>query len=400
MDVIQTNSSYCGSGKTYDATTAACKGIPEGIMTCIAVPSRRLARQVQHDAERRFPELKPRIACFVSNPQRGQPTIRRITKYLQDCQDGEGALLVVTHAALQMIAHWRNRAQWHLVVDEEITSECHIPVRLKRRETRAALCELFAVRPLDATYSVLEALDHGKITDIRDALYEDQIDELFAPLTMRLLPPSCWDLFVKTAQWQQFVDGKTNRFDVHGLLHPKLLDGFASVRVMAANLEDTLMAAYWRKLRRNMLRVTPKPVTPIGDRLTIKYLPVRRWSKRLRDVVICEKGGTTVGDMYARLCADEARQHDPNPGNHLYITNLDNTDVAFEGLALPSAPHGMNDYQNATVCAIFQRSTGSRRMRHSCSTCLESRSGRSGEPLLHRSRIRQPVEVSSAAWTP
>jgi hypothetical protein len=122
---------------------------------------------------------------------------------------------------------------------------------------------------------------------------------------------------------------------------------------MAANLEDTLMVAYWRRLGRNMLRVAPKPVTPIGDRLTIKYLPVRRWSKRLRDTVVCEEDGTTVGDMYARLCADEARLHDPNPGNHLYVTNLDNVEPGFDGLALPSISHGMNDYQHVTVCAIF-----------------------------------------------
>jgi hypothetical protein len=176
---------------------------------------------------------------------------------------------------------------------------------------------------------------------------------MFAPLTMRLLPSSCWNLFVRTAQWQQFVTGESNRFDVHGLLHPQLLDGFASVKVMAANIEDTLMAAYWRKVGRNMLRVAPKPVTPIGDRLTIKYLPVPKWSKRFRDMVVCEEDGTNVGEMYAQLCAEEARKHDPNAGNHLFITNLDNTDVEFGGMALPPIPHGMNDCQHATVCAIF-----------------------------------------------
>jgi hypothetical protein len=50
--------------------------------------------------------------------------------------------------------------------------------------------------------------------DIRDHLYDVQIDEMFAPLTMRLLPSSCWNLFVRTAQWQQFVTGESNRFDV------------------------------------------------------------------------------------------------------------------------------------------------------------------------------------------
>ena len=36
---------------------------------------------------------------------------------------------------------------------------------------------------------------------------------MFAPLTMRLLPSSCWNLFVKTAQWQEFVTGESNRFE-------------------------------------------------------------------------------------------------------------------------------------------------------------------------------------------
>jgi hypothetical protein len=352
MDVIHTNSSFCGSGKTRDATTTACNGITQHRQTCIAVPSRKLAKQVQRDALERFPELRDKVACFVSNPRKGETSISRITKYLLERQDGQGSLLIITHAALQMVPHWRNKNQWHLVVDEELASECHIPVKLKRAENRVALCNLFFARPEDDTYSVLEAVDHDRIVDIRDTLHDDQIDELFAPLTMRLLPSSCWRLFVKTAQWQEFVSGRTSRFDVHGLLHPRLLDGFASVMVMAANLEDTLMAAYWRKVGRNMLRVAPKPVVPIGDRLTIMYLPVLKWSKRLRDTVICDDG-TTVGEVYAQLCAEQAYKHDPNRANHLYITNLDNTDVEFRGVQLPAIPHGMNDYQQATVCAVF-----------------------------------------------
>ena len=76
MDIIHTNSSFCGSGKTFDATTAACHGITQGKNTCIAVPSRRLAKQVMRDACHRFPELKSRIACFVSNPRKGETANR------------------------------------------------------------------------------------------------------------------------------------------------------------------------------------------------------------------------------------------------------------------------------------------------------------------------------------
>jgi hypothetical protein len=82
MDIIQTNSSFCGSGKTFDAMTAACNGITQGKKTCIAVPSRRLAKQVFRDASREFPEQRARIACLVSNPKKGETAIPRITKYL------------------------------------------------------------------------------------------------------------------------------------------------------------------------------------------------------------------------------------------------------------------------------------------------------------------------------
>jgi hypothetical protein len=37
MDIIHTNSSFCGSGKTFDATTTACHGITQSKKTCIAV---------------------------------------------------------------------------------------------------------------------------------------------------------------------------------------------------------------------------------------------------------------------------------------------------------------------------------------------------------------------------
>ena len=105
----------------------------------------------------------------------------------------EGCLLIITHAALQMVEHWARKREWHLVVDEEINSEVHIPVRLRRPETRAALLGLFRINQFNDVYSALEATDHSRIADIRDHLYDDSIDEMFAPLTMRLLHNSPWN---------------------------------------------------------------------------------------------------------------------------------------------------------------------------------------------------------------
>ena len=72
MDIIHTNSSFCGSGKTFDATTTACHGIAQSKKTCIAVPSRRLAKQVKRDACKRFPELTITHRLLRQQPQEGR----------------------------------------------------------------------------------------------------------------------------------------------------------------------------------------------------------------------------------------------------------------------------------------------------------------------------------------
>ena len=53
-----------------------------------------------------------------------------------------------------------------------------------------------------------------------------------------------------------------------------------------------------------------------------------------------------MGEMYAKLCAEEAKEHDPSAGNQ------DNT-CRVRRHGLPAIPHGMNDYDHATVCANF-----------------------------------------------
>ena len=351
MTVIFIDDGYCGSGKTYRAIQTACQSIiAENRKTVIAVPTRRLARQVQRDGNKQFGGVAKSIKCIVSSVKGAESAISRITKFVMDRE--EGCLLIITHAALQMVEHWARKREWHLVVDEEINSEVHIPVRLRRPETRAALLGLFRINQFNDVYSALEATDHSRIADIRDHLYDDSIDEMFAPLTMRLLHNSPWNLYVKTSAFEEFQSGKTNRFDVHGLLDPRvLLEGFASVRVMAANIHDTLMVKYWKAIGQSTIKVNGKAPVSVGHRLTIKYLPVPKWSKRLRDMIVDEEG-ISVGNMYDALCADAAMEHDPS-GRHMFVTNKDNDDLEFIGNQLPNIPHGMNDQKDRAVCAIF-----------------------------------------------
>ena len=124
---------------------------------------------------------------------------------------------------------------------------------------------------------------------------------------------------------------------------------------MAANIHDTLMVKYWRAIGQSTIRLNGKTPVSVGHRRTIKYLPVPKWSKRLRDTIVDEEEGIPVGKMYDALCAQAAIEHDPS-GRHMFVTNKDNDDLEFIGNQLPNIPHGMND-QN-----------GSRRLRDLFST--------------------------------
>ena len=82
---------------------------------------------------------------------------------------------------------------------------------------------------------------------------------MFGPLTMRLLHNSPWNLYVKASAFEEFQSGKTNRFDVHCLLDPRVLfEGFASVKAMAANIHDTLMVMYWKAIGQSTIKISGK----------------------------------------------------------------------------------------------------------------------------------------------
>ena len=102
-------------------------------------------------------------------------------------------------------------------------------------------------------------------------------------------------------------------------------------------------------------RLNGKTPVSVGHRLTIKYLPVPKWSKRLRDMIVDEEEGISVGNMYDALCAQAAMEHDP-AGRHMFVTNKDNDDLEFIGNQLAEYP------------SRNERPEGSRRVRDLFST--------------------------------
>ena len=268
-----------------------------------------------------------------------------------------GDLLFLTHAGLLRTNYWHRKDTWHLYIDEALDITYFRKFRLK--DHRHLLTGLFDVVAGDARYGELQAHDHGRLAAILADLADDEIHQHFADLVHRLGSPD-WTLFVERDHFERFKKDAVHTLEVHGLLRPQCLDGFASVTFMSANLCELLMYRYW--LACGATFSENKKINAglqyrhhtNGHRLVIKYLSERAWSKSLRDAVVASVDGdtVTVGDMYRSLCTQEAQRHSPDRAP-LWIGNLDLTDEDFDGVRLPNNPMGLNDLTDYTVCAIM-----------------------------------------------
>jgi hypothetical protein len=356
---FRTNAGPTGSGKTYAATAFSCDRISKQIKTAIIQPTIRLCKQSVSDARGRFPELKPKITCIASRPGTNEKVAGRINSYLNS-RDPSGELLYITHAGFLRHEYWHRAKDWHLFIDEVIDVTYYRELRLK--DHRDLLSGLFRLRPFSEKYSVLEAVDHGRLMQVLDAMADDEIYEHFADLISRLLSPH-WNLYVDTTLFARFEAGDVHRLEVHGLLHPSIFDPFASVTLMAANLTDSIMYKYFAEqgCTFNEHKAISRGLRYFehtnGKQLVIKYLSDRKWSKTLRDKLVCLPGdedadGITVGQLYMDLCQQEAAKHSPD-SQPMWICNNDVSDDAFNGVRLPNVPHGMNDLQSHTVCCVM-----------------------------------------------
>ena len=102
------------------------------------------------------------------------------------------------------------------------------------------------------------------------------------------------------AQWCRFEAGETGRVNFFASLSPELYDGFASVTVMGAGFDESMMSSLWRmdgvkfeehRALSGKLRFAKHPN---GKRLTIHYATASNWSKHLRDKGV-EIDGQMIG---------------------------------------------------------------------------------------------------------
>ena len=344
--------------RTRAATTFACERIPRNVKSVFIQPTIALCKQSYMDARTRFPALKGSIRTIISRRGLEDKIAHRITRYLND-RDEAGDLLYVTHAGFLRTPHWHRADTWNLVVDEAMEVAYHREFRL--RKYRDLLLDLFHVRPSrHERYGALAARNHVQLDEALVQMKDDEIYMHFADFIWRLRHDH-WNLYVDREAIQKFESGETHTLEVHGLLAPSIFEPFASVTILGANLNDSIMCKYFAKEG-----YTFSDHTAInkalryqshnnGSRLLIKYLTDGKWSKSLRNRKIHSDDDPDVANdicgAYMDLCQQEAAKHSKLPP--LWIGNNDIRGDEFEGERLKNVPHGMNGYKKHDVCCIF-----------------------------------------------
>jgi hypothetical protein len=338
---IFTVGALAGAAKTYNAIRYATAGVRAGEKYIFCVPSTALALQVEVD----FTQTGcPAVTAIHSEDGTGGSVVARISHHFQTTDADRGEILILTKAALERLKYIERRACWHLIVDELPSPVYH--QRFTLHENRAHLLDLFNAQPHNAAYSMLSAseTDIGHVMDVARNRWTDQITAQVSDFANKLLSDH-WNCFALNDQLSQFVQPTdyVNAIDVFGLLQPTVFDGFKSITMMGACLDESMIYRYWLSLGVEFIphaKIIPRfTAYPNADLVTIQYAIDRDWSARLRDTLI---DGKRVIETIAERC-----QTALNGAPFVYLINASEDKLILNnGVQLPHVAHGINQYGN------------------------------------------------------
>ena len=158
-----------------------------------------------------------------------------------------GHVLFITHSAFWRLPFIPRRENLHLIIDE--ATSVHEFFDLCVPDHHQLLTDHVSTHAKGARYGEMTVKNEGAIRAIAENRNRDTIRAQFMPLAKRLQDGSNWSNFVIESDYQQLVrnSGSKRRLTVFSTLTPSALDGFASVMIAGARLEESLMFQLWSR---------------------------------------------------------------------------------------------------------------------------------------------------------
>lgn len=320
-------------------------------------PSIVLIKQTERDLRGLDPFV--RITALHSGGDDQTGVVRQIMKHLADT-GAAGEILLITQIAFDRIAFFMRRSAWHVIYDEMPQIDYSRDFKLPANGHLVLDC--FEARTYNATYSRLHVVDASKLQAISRNSGSDEAWAIIADFAGKLLSPYR-ETFVLSEQLAKFranpLSNQKHSLTAFGLLQPTIFDGFASVTMMSACLEQTMCYRYWSQLGVKFSRhpmIKPRfEVHANGGLLDIYYASDRDWSKSLRDQQIDINGEKASVFDTVVVRAEMLLRDEP----FVWMANKDVIKSPFtEGpnRRLPNSPHGLNEfkgYHNAVVLSAL-----------------------------------------------
>ena len=266
-----------------------------------------------------------------------------IIRHFKRGDELDGTITFTTHQVMPRLRYLAEREKIHVLVDEEM--QVHACNEYQVPKTHYLLTDHLELSEHNSIYSRLTVADDEAIEEIAKNKRKDVVYEEFRDLA-QLLDNEHWELFVNTELYDKLHDGGHKKLTVHSVMNPSVLDGFASVTIASALLQDSMLFRLWQTMGVEFVaddEITKKlrfTEHKNGHLITTKYGTDADWSKNKRKAIIEGENTTPFDEM---VKASEA-EFGEKP--FVFQMNRDNGELPFgaNGQQIPNMPHGLNDY--------------------------------------------------------
>ena len=265
---------------------------------------------------------------------------------------------MATHQALPYIPYFPTADNWHLMIDECLqVDRCQDH---DVRKTHNFITEHIGIDQFNSIYGRVKVTN---LEEMEKLARNPDGDELLDKLreTAGILINPHWRSYVNIEQYNKLIHGKVNKLTFHSLLQSTIINGFASVFMAGANLEDSGVYNLWGqegirfKEDREFTEGLRFETHPNGHLLTIYYAVEKDWSRdirtatidgvpnqdRMRDAVKCLFGSSPFLWQANKRVSDSFIDGGTRlPHNSLGLNGFSDVhDIAFFSSLNPSSPH-------------------------------------------------------------
>ncbi len=348
--IIKYVSAPSGGGKTHKIIARACKLAQEHERVMILQPTKELINKTVGE-ELLARTNPPRYRMFHQDTVVGKSVAGELTKFFNEPDDFV-QIVFATHQVLPYIPFIANKSDWHLLIDEEmqvLRYRCHrIP------KTHSLITDHVDLEPYNAIYSRVAVRNRSSLENLAENRDKDEILEILAD-TIRALTNRHWRTYANTEQYQRLQREEVKLLAFHSMLDPKIIQGFGSVFMAAANFEDTAIYKLWSPTHRfekdqEFCEFLRFQTHTNGHLITIQYVTEDQWSRKRLNSLNAPDDQPNGWQRIIQAIKDTAGD-DP----FLWQANKSMHENPFgtKGTRLPNKPHGLNRYSDTHNIAFL-----------------------------------------------